>query len=159
MGYYTYYTGDGFTITPPLTKPEFQRAIQLFEFWNSDEEIKKARVDVFCEGPAPLTVADKVYVQEPKPSIDFDLEPDRIAMPDDMVKNYDGQTTLPLVARWLQENGHTLTGEAYWTGDDEQDRGTIYAAVIDGANKVEAVPDVIINIGPSWKQVKETAKP
>ena len=51
-----------------------------------------------------------------------------------------------LVTCFLEPWGYKLNGEVSWSGEDSDDRGTIYVK----DNVVEGVPDVISNPGPSW---------
>lgn len=51
-----------------------------------------------------------------------------------------------IVGHFLAPWGYKLDGEVSWSGEDSDDRGTIYVK----DNVVEGVPDVITNPGPSW---------
>jgi len=51
-----------------------------------------------------------------------------------------------IVENFLEPWGYKLNGEVSWSGEDSDDRGTIYVK----DNVVEGVPDVISNPGPSW---------
>ena len=51
-----------------------------------------------------------------------------------------------LVKNFLDPWSYKLNGEMSWSGEEDDDRGTIYVK----ENKVEAVDDDISNPGPSW---------
>lgn len=151
MGYYTYYAGS-FEIAPPLTKPEYQRLSQVVAFWNSDTIHKTATTDVFSAEWAALTDDDKALMASNVEPTDctFNLEPDKITDIEEQVKGYQNEEGLRIAALWLDRNGHQLTGEVEWSGESNEDTGTIYAAVVDGHNCIEFVQDQHTNPGPSW---------
>ena len=156
MGYYTYYSGQ-FDITPPLTKPEYQRLSQVVDFWNSEDIKKAATADVFAATWEPLTTEDKRLLPEGSPlELTFNLEPDAIKDIGDSAKGYNNEAALPVVAQWLKANGHQLSGVASWDGEEGGDTGEIYAAVVDGHNRVEFVQDQHANPGPSWARKEVT---
>ena len=154
MGYYTRYCGQ-FDITPPLTKAEYLRLAQAVAFWNSEKIVEKATSDVFDSGLPALTPADKIIKDTASQShygLTFCLKPDAIEANEEDVKGYDDEDNLALAVRWLHDNGHQMDGAVSWNGSENQDTGTIYAAVVDRKPRIEFVKDKHENPGPSWKQ-------
>lgn len=158
MGYYTSYSGQ-FDIEPALNKYEYLRLAQVVEFWNSARILKAACDDVFDPQLPELTVRDKA-TNPNNYGLSFNLFPTTIESNDGEVKGYEDKDALVVVAKWLADNDHTLTGSVTWHGSGEQDSGVIYAASgakPDGAggtclvNRVEFIEDVVTNPGPSWE--------
>lgn len=153
MGYYTRYSGS-LEINPPLNKDEYQRLSQVVDFWNSDKIKEAATADVFAGGLAKLTAKDKALnPEETAPGLTFFLHPDAIQECEEQVKGYENETAFALVALWLEQNKHTLTGSVAWEGESNDDSGTIFAASIDGKNRIEFVHDERSNPGPTWEKM------
>lgn len=159
MGYYTHYSGT-FDINPILSKAEYQRFAQVLDFWNSEKIKTAATADVFEPGLTPLTNVDRELMASGGEPIEctFNLHPDKIDDIEEQVKGYQNEDALRIAALWLDRNGHQLTGAVEWSGENNDDSGAIFAAVVDGHNCIEFVQDVKTNPGPSWeKEAKTTA--
>jgi hypothetical protein len=154
MGYNTSYNG-AFKIEPPLTKQKYHRLSQVVPFWNS-EDIKQRAISVFEAGLTQLTPEDQKLFTSEQHWFTFTLEPDQIIANEESVKAYYEEEAFAVAAQWLTDNGHQLSGEATWSGDESEDTGTIYAAFRDGKNCVEFVRDVHHNPGPSWEKQPTT---
>lgn len=155
MGYSTYFGGE-FKITPPLTKPEYERLMQIADWSNSEEVLKAAKADVFRVDPvAELTPADETFIDtynHRNAGLDyFTLMPDKIEADGEDARDYGVAEAFTDIARWLQENGHQLAGAISWDGEESGDRGTIWAECVNGKNLVEEIQDIITEPLPSWK--------
>ena len=152
MGYYTYYAGS-FEINPILTKAEYHRLAQVVDFWNSEKIKTAAASDVFAPGLTPLTDDDRKFMASGLATpCTFNLHPDKIEDVEEQVKGYQNEEGLRIAALWLDSNGHHLTGSVEWSGESNDDSGTIFAGVVDGHNCLEFVQDVKTNEGPSWQK-------
>lgn len=146
MGYRTQYGGE-LTISPPLTELEHDRLLRLLQADNPRTK------DVFATIGVPT---DEDYVvlggllkeTGPDPLYCWSLEPDKLAAPGETVsRGYQVADVLTFLHAWLKANGHELAGELGWSGDQNEDTGTVY---VDPVHGVEAVEDVHDNPGPSW---------
>lgn len=155
MGYDTTYNGE-LEIDPPLSQPEYYRLLTIAEFSNQEYQLKQANADVFNPVTVSLTPADEDIRKEIAGNgsyISFYLRPEKIESTNETEHGYYNDGNLQLVAKWLHINGHKLTGSINWDGDGPGDTGTIYAEPNDAGNRVEFVPDVSDNPGPSWGTV------
>lgn len=157
MGYRIQYGGE-LTITPPLTESEHDRLLALCKLDNPRTK------DVFAGVSHPtaddLTILghrqpwDEVLFYEwyLGPSRNEDHAPGEcwtLNPPDESTRTCadDVVSDLSFLYAWLRANGHYLAGELSWSGDSDDDKGTIY---VESPHGVEAVEDIHDNPGPSW---------
>jgi hypothetical protein len=136
MSYPIYYRGE-LTVTPALS--EADKAIFTALVNRSDVEIAKPVLDLLPNGTNVPYYAGLLVVNEAGDSITPEEEDSREGLP---------LWLELLIPYFFEPRGYAVFGEFTWGAEnDEADRGKIYVA--DG--NVEAVDDVILNPGPSWK--------
>jgi hypothetical protein len=139
MGYNTYFAGQ-LEIKPPLTENERKQLLYAIGAYEA-EEVKL--------GPEAEALKDRIEKHAYDGSFPFDVSLDGKQLEDrDREEHaYPAKEILRfIIVEFLAPLGHALEGSIEWTGDDAEDRGTIYANGI----LVEWVQDVITNPGPSW---------
>lgn len=175
MGYSTYFDGE-FTVTPPLT-PAHREYLEAFRDTRrmkrnpliADTFPDPLRVAVglpvgdggqYCVGSNRLNSGqdhDASILDYNKPPHDqpglwcqwVPSEDGSLIVWDEGEKFYNYTEWLKyIIAHFLRPWGYKLSGTVSWQGDDDSDRGVIYARDYD----VEEVCDTIGNAGPSWER-------
>jgi hypothetical protein len=172
MGYTTYFNGE-FTVTPKLNDGQvaYLKAFNNTRRMKRDEAIAETFPDpvrwdaqiktVGEEGEYYVGAAGSDYGQENDPSVKDHNEPpaDQPGLWCQWVPSDDGTTIAwddgekfynyvawleYIVEHFLEPWGRKLNGEVHYTGEDSEDRGTIYVQ----DNVIKDVVDTIINKNP-----------
>lgn len=144
MGYDTLWAGE-IEVLPPLTKKHRDdlNAILSYDWKPEASAFTPYRRKTICQLRAALSNGVG------RPQISFHPTKDgRLEAADNATRNYDERLVWRLlVDHFFRPRGYKLYGRATWSGEDSEDRGIAYW---DGY-RVEFVPDVVANPGPSWK--------
>ncbi len=173
MGYTTYFSGQ-FDVTPPLEPAQ----VAYLKKFNETRRMKRNAVTALAfPDPLRLAVnlpigdegsyfvgADTDAGYRDPSVIDVNKAPgdqpglwcnwvptdDGTAIVwDEGEKFYDYTAWIEyIVEHFLEPWGRKLNGAVIWSGEDDDDKGVIYAK----DNQIEEVPSAIVNNGPSWNR-------